>query len=516
MPEVVWYRSLYWRVGLGFVALLAVLLLLQGAVFLWISGRMTDLFQNRSPSQLAAAIAADVGELLATEPSADIGTFVNERYARTTRGFVVMLRDGRVAASLRMPPPPQLSRMSMNRLRGGGPGGPGGPPPRYGPRDDDEPRRFGGPGPGPGRGRGFGPGPGQGPGPGGGAVFADVIVDGSVHGVVAVAMEQAPLMFVLEDLGPTLASVALVLLAVGTAVAAVVIIRPASQRLRHLQDTARALGAGEAGVRARVSGGDEVTSLATAFNEMATQLEDRAGALEQADRLRRQLLADVSHELNTPLAAIRGYVETLSMKDVVLDERTRDKYLGIVSDETERLEHIIGDLLDLAKVEGGGGAFRIESVPVAALFERVVHRHEPTAAAKQVAIETAIDPGVTVVTGDANRLEQVLQNLVANAVRHTPVGGRVTVRGTAAKDGVVLSVSDTGPGIPEDHLERVFDRFYKVDESRTGTPDPSGSGLGLSIVRAIVTRHGGRVTASNHPGGGARFEIWLPPPQGTK
>jgi two-component system sensor histidine kinase BaeS len=113
--------------------------------------------------------------------------------------------------------------------------------------------------------------------------------------------------------------------------------------------------------------------------------------------------------------------------------------------------------------------------------------------------------------GDQNRLEQVLQNLVANAIRHTPAGGTVTVRAAALPEGTKLSVEDTGPGIAHEHLPRVFDRFFKIDESRTGTDTPSGSGLGLSIVRAIVLRHGGTVTASNSPDGGALFEILLPP-----
>ena len=112
--------------------------------------------------------------------------------------------------------------------------------------------------------------------------------------------------------------------------------------------------------------------------------------------------------------------------------------------------------------------------------------------------------------GDPNRLEQALQNLVANAIRHTPPGGTVTVRAAARGDRLVLSVEDTGPGISAEHLPRIFDRFYKVDESRASTDTSYGSGLGLSIVRAIVTRHGGTVTASNVEGGGARFEIQLP------
>jgi signal transduction histidine kinase len=222
------------------------------------------------------------------------------------------------------------------------------------------------------------------------------------------------------------------------------------------------------------------------------------------------LLADVSHELMTPLAAIRGYVETMGMSDLKLDEPTRQRYLQIVSDETERMEHIIGDLLDLARVEGGGGEWKREPVSVTSLFERVLHRHDPALRRKGITLEQSIAPDVSTVTGDSNRLEQAIQNLAANAVRHTPEGGTIRLTAQRLDDGVEIAVEDSGPGIPEDHLPRIFDRFYKVDFSRTGTALPSGSGLGLSIVQAIIRRHGGTIGASNGDSGGARFRILLP------
>jgi len=243
---------------------------------------------------------------------------------------------------------------------------------------------------------------------------------------------------------------------------------------------------------------------------MAGRLEERSTALEASNRTRRQLLADVSHELTTPLAAIRGYAETLGMSNLEIDEAKRARYLKVIHEETIRLEHIVGDLLDLAKLEGGGGTFKIEPVSVAQLFERIHERHDHAMRSKNIELRTDVAPDAADVTGDSNRLEQALQNLVANAVRHTPDGGRITVAADVVPEGVRLSVQDTGPGIPEEHLSRVFDRFYKVDVSRTGTALPSGSGLGLSIVQAIVTRHGGTITASNPAEGGARFEILLP------
>src|SRR6185436_13457538 len=244
-------------------------------------------------------------------------------------------------------------------------------------------------------------------------------------------------------LGVTLGAVAIGLLIAGVSVGALLIFRPTHRRLRSLQQAVQAIGAGQANARAPESGGDEVALLARSFNEMAGGLEQRTHALVQADESRRQLLADVSHELMTPLAAIRGYTETMTMPDVKLDEETRQRYLGIVADETERMEHIIGDLLDLARLEGGGGAWKQEPVSVAALFERVLHRHDPVLQAKGITLERRVEPGADRVTGDPNRLEQAIQNLAANAVRHTPDGGTIRLSAEPVEAGVRLSVEDT-------------------------------------------------------------------------
>jgi signal transduction histidine kinase len=317
----------------------------------------------------------------------------------------------------------------------------------------------------------------------------------------------------LREIGPTLGWLGMGLLGMGATVTALLIFRPAHKRLRALEQAARALGEGRTDVQAIEGGGDEVSSLARTFNRMAADLAARATALAEADRTRRQLLADVSHELMTPLTAIRGYTETLAMPDVPLDAATRSRYLTIVEQETHKLEAIIGDLLDVARFEGGGGTLTLEAVPVAHLFGRIADRHEPAVRERGIALDLHIEPGTPHVQGDAARLEQALQNLAANAIRHTPAGGRVTLRAEPMDEGVQIGVRDTGPGIPPEHLPRIFDRFYKVDAARSGTSAPSGSGLGLSIVQAIVHRHGGRVSASNAPDGGALFEVWLPAAQ---
>jgi signal transduction histidine kinase len=315
----------------------------------------------------------------------------------------------------------------------------------------------------------------------------------------------------IRELGPTLTWVGLVLLAIGAGTAALLIFRPAHHRLRSLELAARALGEGRTEVRAVEAGGDEVSALAHAFNRMADDLGARAAALAASDRARRQLLADVSHELMTPLAAIRGYTETLAMPELKLDGSTRGRYLGIIGDETQKLESLIGDLLDLARLEGGGGSLTLEDVAVKELFGRVADRHGPEIRERAITLEVSVTPADLAVYADGQRLEQALQNLAANALRHTPDGGKLSLTGEAVPGGTRLAVRDTGPGIAPEHLPHIFERFYKADAARSASP-LSGSGLGLSIVQAIVERHGGTVTASNAPDGGAVFEIVIPQP----
>jgi signal transduction histidine kinase len=251
-----------------------------------------------------------------------------------------------------------------------------------------------------------------------------------------------------------------------------------------------------------------VAAVARAFNRMADEAAAREAALVEADRARRQLLADVTHELRTPLTAIRGYTETLALPPFAPVSADGRRFVQIVDAEAQRLERLVSDLLDLARFEAAGGStLDQEAVAVPALFTRVVERHGPAAAAAGVTIDTGVDPGAATVTGDARRLEQVLQNLTANALRHTPRGGTITL--LARRDGgdVVLRVADTGEGIAAEHLPHLFDRFYKADPART---DAGGTGLGLSIVKAIVERHGGTVSVMSTPGAGTTFEVRLP------
>lgn len=489
MSERIWYRSLYWRIAFGFIALLAVLLLAQGVLFLWLTGRLDESPQGRTAQQTADFVARELSDSLTTAPSLDLERFIRERVGDVHRPFMILLRDGRRASNRPAALPPGF-------MEGRGPGGPDRRrdlrPPGSPDSRTESPTDLRTQGPPRGRGRG-------------GPQAAPVVVNGEQVGTVAVP-PSPPTWVVVEEYGATLTWVGLALLVSGAVVASLLIFRPTHNRLRSLEVAARALGEGRTAVRASEAGGDEVTALARAFNRMADDLQQRAAALSASDKARRQLLADVSHELMTPLTAIRGYTETLSMPDLQLDGETRRRYLDVVNQETYKLEAIIGDLLEVARLEGGGETLNLRAVSVEELFRRIVDRHHPSIQEKHLEVTVDVAPEASEVLGDAGRLEQALQNLASNALRHIPDGGALTLRAEADGDRVRIVVQDSGPGIPPEHLPHIFDRFYKTDAARAGTT----SGLGLSIVQAIVRRHGGTVRASNAPDGGAIFEIILP------
>ena len=311
----------------------------------------------------------------------------------------------------------------------------------------------------------------------------------------------------MREVGRLLSIPGTALLVVATIIATAFIFRPARRRLKALEAAAERLGAGDLSARAPESGGDEIASVAHAFNRMAVELAARDEALRTVDRQRRQMLADVSHELKTPLTAMRGYLETLRMPQVELDAPTRERYFQTLERETRRLDRIVQDLVDLARLENGVGTLDVRVFALERLFDHVVQRHDQDARAREIGLRVSVAPEVDQVLGDPDRLEQVVENLVANALRHTPAGGHIELCGRADHDAVVLTVADSGAGIAPEHLPYVFERFYKVDAARTR--DANGSGLGLSIAKAIVERHRGSIQVTSVPGRTA-FTIVLP------
>jgi len=227
--------------------------------------------------------------------------------------------------------------------------------------------------------------------------------------------------------------------------------------------------------------------------------------LKRADQIRRDFVANVSHELRTPLTAIRGYVEALSEGDASPDEARQ--FLEVITRHTLRMERLVKDLLRLARLDAGQEILEIVPCDLRGLLQSVASELAPVLQAREQQIDIVVDGGVDIVRGDPSKLHDVFRNLVANAGTYAPERTAIVV--TARRDGsqVVIDVLDSGPGIPEDDLARIFERFYRVDKSRAR--DPGGTGLGLAIVRHLVGLHGGSVSAANREEGGAQFTVRL-------
>jgi signal transduction histidine kinase len=467
-----WYQSLYWRIGFGFLALILGLLVLQSLMFSYIVSRSRETLPGGSPNRFAALVAADVGSALTRKPDLDLRQYLRDQYGAILSRVYVVMKDGRIAGNLPEPMPEQFLDAAATGL-----GGIEGRPER-------RPEDLTGPP----------------------IVMVPIEVGSSLRGLVVVPPRGRGRGAV-WDVGRLLSVPGLLVLLIATGVAAALIVGPARRRLRDLETAAARLGSGDLSARASDVGGDEVARLARAFNRMAADLAARDEALKTSDRLRRQMLADVSHELKTPLTSMRGYLETLRMPGVALDPDTRERYLDTIEQETRRLERIVRDLLDLARYDNGVATIHIRVFAIERLFDHVVQRYEREAAARNIQLRAEVDPSVDQIEADPDRIEQVIDNLVANALRHTPPNGSVEIGATRDGNSVRLTVTDSGSGIPPEHLPHVFERFYKVDESRSD--GSGGSGLGLSIAKAIVKQHDGTITVNSGPGH-TRFDVRLP------
>jgi signal transduction histidine kinase len=259
------------------------------------------------------------------------------------------------------------------------------------------------------------------------------------------------------------------------------------------------IAAGRYDERVPVQGADELAQLASGFNKMAQKLDE-------VESMRRRLIADVSHELRTPLTAIQGSMEGLM--DGVLP--ANDETYQQIHTEAERLNRLVDDLQELSRVEARAYELHFEPVDVSSLAGTVMKRLGPLAASRDVTLASETGAHLPQVRGDQDRLVQVLTNLVSNAIQYTPQGGRVTVTAKQRNAELQVSVRDTGTGIAAEHLAHIFDRFYRVDKSRSRQAG-GGSGIGLTIARALVEAHGGRIWAESEGAGkGSVFAFTVP------
>ena len=277
-----------------------------------------------------------------------------------------------------------------------------------------------------------------------------------------------------------------------TAIAFVAAVRWIASPLSRIVAAAHQVGNGDFSIRVEEEGLPWLRSLAAAFNTMTTRLE-------RQQRERRALMADIAHELRTPVAIIQGRLEGMLDGVYPADE----SHVGQVVDQTRMLARLVEDLRTSAHADSGTLSLHREPTDLTMLVEDIAAASRPEADRRGIRIDTQFPTDLAALNVDPQRIREVLINLLSNAVRHSPDGGTVTIDGDRTAAGVIVRVADSGPGIPERDLARVFERFYK-------SPDSQGSGLGLSIAKSLVEAHGGAIGAANRPDGGTVVTVMLP------
>ncbi len=253
---------------------------------------------------------------------------------------------------------------------------------------------------------------------------------------------------------------------------------------------------------------DEIDVLTDTFVQMAGRLEEQVASLKNADSMRRELVANISHDLRTPVTTLQGYMETLLMKDDQLTAEERRKYVDLALSHCRRLGSLVSDLFELAKLESKDALIHAEPFSLGELVQDVVQKFHLRSEEKKIRIFTNIGIGIPFVHADIALIERVLENLIENALRHTPEGGTVSIVLAPVGDGVTVNVSDTGSGIPEEEIPRIFDRFYRIGKS--GRDKTEGSGLGLAIAKQILDLHGSPIHVRSVPNHGTTFTFTLP------
>jgi signal transduction histidine kinase len=288
--------------------------------------------------------------------------------------------------------------------------------------------------------------------------------------------------------------------AAGSAAAAVIaalgLARAITQSIRRVSDASAELAEGDLSARAPGGGPSEIAQLATAFNAMASSIEQLFDA-------RRELVAWASHDLRTPLASIRAMIEAL--EDGLAEP---GDYLPALREQVRTLSTLVDDLFELARIDAGALSFELEETRVAGVVESALRLVRPEATSRNVGLVADLDPEATARV-EPDKIERVVSNLLTNALRHTPSDGSVAVHLERRPEDILVRVEDTGSGLPTEALGRMFDRFWRADRARAG----GGAGLGLAIARGLVEAHGGRIWAENRPQGGARVCFTLPAPR---
>jgi signal transduction histidine kinase len=277
--------------------------------------------------------------------------------------------------------------------------------------------------------------------------------------------------------------------------------------LEQLVEAAGRLAAGDRSARVEVGGLSETATLGAAFNEMARELELEEGRRDELDRLKDEFVLTASHELRSPLTSVQGFAELLMLDKDSLTPRQRET-VEIILDNCRHLVRLLNDLLDLARSDAGRLSIRPQPTEVAPLVEDVVRTMRAQTEAASQTLTEQVEPDLPPINVEADRIRQILVNLLTNAHEYTPEGASIGVAARAVGAEVEISVSDDGPGIPPDQLERIFERFTRGDAGLTQRV--GGTGLGLAISKSLVELHGGSISAESEVGRGSTFHVRLP------
>ncbi len=287
-----------------------------------------------------------------------------------------------------------------------------------------------------------------------------------------------------------------------------------TRRLRRLSAAVEAFKQGEfqaamsLGPWRRGPRGDEIDELGITVEQMSQRIVDQIRQLRHADATRRELIANISHDLRTPLTSLQGYLETLLIKEGALSEAERRHYLDLAAKHGQRLSQLTAELFELAMLESQGPELHFEPFSLAELVQDVAQKFELEADKHGLILETEIPAGAAFVSGDIALIERVLENLIENAIKYTPKDGRIRLSLVPGPGCIAARVSDTGVGIPADQIPHIFERFYRVEKSRGEGPE--GTGLGLAIARRILDLHGSPIVVESKPGDGTSFSFELP------
>jgi signal transduction histidine kinase len=283
-----------------------------------------------------------------------------------------------------------------------------------------------------------------------------------------------------------------------------------SSMRRPLEDLVEASGqlaGGDLDARVKVGGLSETATLGAAFNEMAEELQRRAGERDQLDRMKDEFVLTASHELRSPLTSVQGFAELLLLEREKLSPKQAET-VEVILDNTRHLVRLLNDLLDLARSDAGRLTIRPEPTEAASLIEDAVRTMRAQIDARDQELRLEIEPGLPWVEADQDRIRQVLVNLLTNANEYCPEGAGIEVKACHIDAEVEIDVTDDGPGIPEQQLEHIFERFTRGDAGETQRV--GGTGLGLAISKSLIELHGGTISAESTPGSGSTFRVRLP------